>query len=59
MDLINYNITNIGKNGDYNTSFIINKCQDKTLKIVAGVIVSAGYFIYIGAFILAILLVWL
>ena len=29
MDLINYNITNIGKNGDYNTSFIINKCQDK------------------------------
>jgi serine/threonine protein kinase len=29
MDLINYNITNIGKNGDYNTSFIINKCQNK------------------------------
>ena len=29
MDLINYNITNIGQNGDYNTSFIINKCQNK------------------------------
>ena len=29
MDLINYNITNIGQNGDYNTSFIIDKCQNK------------------------------
>ena len=29
MDLINYNITNIGQNGDYNTSFILNKCQNK------------------------------
>jgi hypothetical protein len=36
-----------------------NKCQDSTLKTVGGVLAGAGYFIYIGAFILAILLVWL
>jgi hypothetical protein len=36
-----------------------NKCQDSTLKIVGGVLAGAGYFIYLGAFILAILLVWL
>lgn len=37
----------------------INKCQDSSLKAVGGVLASAGYFIYLGAFILAILLVWL
>jgi uncharacterized membrane protein len=36
-----------------------NKCQDSTLKTVGGVLAGAGYFIYVGAFILAILLVWL
>lgn len=36
-----------------------NKCQDSTLKTVGGVLAGAGYFIYLGAFILAILLVWL
>ena len=37
----------------------INKCQDKTIKVVSGIIIGTGYFIYLGAFILAILLVWL
>jgi p-aminobenzoyl-glutamate transporter AbgT len=37
----------------------INKCQDSTLKAVGGVLAGAGYFIYLGAFVLAILLVWL
>lgn len=37
----------------------IKKCQDNTLKIVGGVIASAGYFIYLGAFILSIILVWI
>jgi hypothetical protein len=37
----------------------INKCQDSNLKTVGAILTSAGYFIYIGAFILAILLVWL
>ena len=37
----------------------INKCQDTTLKAIGGVLVGAGYFIYLGAFVLAILLVWL
>jgi p-aminobenzoyl-glutamate transporter AbgT len=37
----------------------INKCQDSTLKVVGGIISAAGYFIYLGAFVLAILLVWL
>ncbi len=36
-----------------------NKCQDSTLKTVGGALAGAGYFIYLGAFILAILLVWL
>jgi p-aminobenzoyl-glutamate transporter AbgT len=37
----------------------LNKCQDSNLKTVGTILSSAGYFIYIGAFILAILLVWL
>jgi p-aminobenzoyl-glutamate transporter AbgT len=37
----------------------INKCQDSTLKVVSGILAGAGYFIYLGAFVLAILLVWL
>jgi hypothetical protein len=37
----------------------INKCQDSAIKTVNGILAGAGYFIYLGAFILAILLVWL
>ena len=37
----------------------INKCQDKTLKTISGIMSAAGYFIYLGAVVLAILLVWL
>jgi hypothetical protein len=37
----------------------INKCQDSTLKVIGGMMSTAGYFIYVGAFVIAILLVWL
>ncbi len=37
----------------------INKCQDSTLKVIGAMMSTAGYFIYIGAFVIAILLVWL
>ncbi len=36
-----------------------NKCQDSNLKMLSRVIITSGYFIYIGAIIVAILLVWL
>jgi len=53
--MISQFVSRIGKQGCKS----INKCQDKTLKIVASAVIAAGYFIYLGAFILAILLVWL
>jgi hypothetical protein len=37
----------------------LKKCDDGNLKLVGGILVGAGYFIYLGAFILAIILVWI
>ena len=37
----------------------LKKCDDSNLKLVGGILAGAGYFIYLGAFILAILLVWI